>query len=447
MRLNISSEIFSSALEIKRAAYNILQKYQVGKKVSENDLKFLKELFSYHPTGQAKLEGMTGIMVGVHKDSEKETLCFIIEKDKEMVDISYIKAVNGFIQTKENTSEQEFLSSMHEVVNRIIDIIIQVLEDNPLMYKFVKHQISEVFPHKSAETKVLKYFIKNLLALAEKFEKLNDYCIRICIEKLLEIECEGDIDKLDHLLYVFLEYFYKKSCLNSFIHTLSVFKSHILKTHQTNYMQHIILRFCSISPEYPELFLSLLVKEIYSHSHISAAASYVTSFLLIYPDQTTLTLKFLIYYCLKNIKKKPAQANVKCVLKYVFFLIAYKPELLVDPKIYEKLKKVFKYPLLKDIPLQEGLDYTEILSLSNYCGDLCFTTLYLPFHGDLSSLKLCSGYFNSFSLSLQSKKRRRCMSIDLPKELQLKKRSYSIDDTKILERVDCSSITTVASYK
>ena len=389
-------------------------------------------------------------MIGVHKDGENETVCFMIEKLNDVADISYIKAVNGFLQDKETCADQDVLSLMFDVVNKIIDILVKVLQDNPLMFKFLSEKITELFPYRSIETRYIKYFMKNLLALTEKFKLLSDFSIKTCIEKLVEIECEGDLDKLDQLLYIFLGFLQRNYSNDLFMQVMSVFKSHILKTYQTHYIQHIIPIICPYNQENSELFLSLLIKEVYSGNNVNLATGYIISFLNIYSDLTIICMKYLIYYCLKNIKKKTGLINVKHILKYILFMITIKPELLQEPKINEKIQKLLKHPynLLKDLPLQEGSDYSNILSLSNYCGDLCFTSIFLPFHCEVADLKLSSMYFISTQIYFNHKRRRRCMSIDIPQELQVKRRSCSIDETKFFDKADCaSSITTVTSYQ
>lgn len=435
---------------MKRAAHSILQKYSVDSRVEGNDFAFLSELFSYHSTAAEKLNGMTGIVVGIHKDGEKETVCFKIEKTHENTEISYIKAVNSFVQKKENTAEQDAVASLQDVVKQITDILVQVLEDNPLMLKFLTEKLNELFPHKSSETRTLKYFLQKLLVLTEKFPQIKEFSIKICIERLLEIECEGDLDKLDQLMYIFLTYLHKNYSSQSYAHLLSVFKSHILCTYQTQYIQHMIPNLCTKNSENIEIFLSMLFKEVLAGNNVLAGTGYIVSFLLIYSELSVISVKYLLYYCLRHINSVSARLNVKNVLKYILLLVALKPELLQEEKIREKTQKILKHPSnpMRELPLQEGVDYEEVLSLSGYCGDLCYTSIYLPFHCEMPELKLSSLYFLPTQVCLNHKKRRRCMSIDIPKELQIRKRLFSIDETKFNERVDCaSSITTVASYK
>ena len=427
--LKIRNEIFSSVVEVKRAAHGILHKYSVGSCVIDDDFLFLKELFGYHYTAAEKLNGMTGILVGVHKDGDKETFCFKIEKAEESTEISYIKAVNGFLQNKEATAEQDAVAFMQNSVNIMIDLAIQVLNDNPLMFKFSTEKVTDLFPHKSSETRLLKYFVSKLVAFTEKYTQLAEFTIKICIERLVEIEGDSDLDKLDQLMYIFLTYLHKNYSSESYGYVLSVFKSHILSTYQPNYIQHIIPSLCLKNIENSELFLSLLINEVFLGKNINSAAGYIASFLLIYPELSVICMKYLVYYCLKNIDKASSKHHVKSIIKYVLLLAALKSELLLDTKLNEKIEKILRHPcnLLKDLPLQEGLDYGEILSMSGYCGDLCYTSIYLPFHCEAPELKLSTVYFVSVQVCLNQKRRRRCMSIDLPKELQIKRRAYSID--------------------
>lgn len=445
--LLLNGRVYQDIVEIKRLAFNILQRYQVGDKVLNEDKKILEELFSYHPTALIKLSGMTDISISVHRDGENETMCFMIEKQGESADISYIKAIRGFLQAKEAAAEQETLAQLQETKDKIITILIKILKDNPLMTKHLTQQLQIFCPHRSADTKTIKFYMKNLLTITEKYPAISEYTISISIEKFLEIECEGELDKLDQLMSQFMNFLHKSYSPSIFRHILGVFKTHILTTHQTLYIQHIIPNLCAFSSTNPELFLSLLIKEIYSLKQTSASAAYAISFLLVFPNLSIICIKHLLYFCLQIAKNPLKIQHCKNVMKYLVFLLALKSEYLQEEMIRKKTEKLLKkYGLLKDMPLHEGVDYAEIIALAGYCGDLCFCSLYLPFHGDMPDFKLCSVFFAQNLLFTQHKKRRRCMSIDLPKEFFTRKRFFSIDETKIMDKNDCaSSITTVGS--
>ncbi|OMJ85489.1 hypothetical protein SteCoe_13175 [Stentor coeruleus] len=445
--LLLNGRIYKDIIEIRRSAYNILQRYQVGDKVLDEDKKFIEELFSYHPIALSKLSSMTNILIGIHRDGENETMCFMVEKQGEFADISYIKAIKGFLQHKEADAEQDALCQLQETKDKIITILIKVLKDNPLMIKHLTQQLQLFCPHRSADTKTIKFYMKNLLAITEKYPAISEYTISLSIEKFLEIEFESELDKLDNLMSEFINFLHKSYSPSIFRHILSVFKTHILTTYQTLYIQHIILNLCNFSSTNQELFLSLLIKEIYSLKQTSASSAYIISFLLVYPDLSIICIKHLLYFCLKISKKPLKIQHCKDVMKYLVFLLALKSEYLQEEMIRKKTEKLLKkYGLLKNMPLHEGVDYTEIIALAGYCGDLCFCTLYLPFHGDMPDFKLCSVYFSQNLLLTQHKKRKRCMSIDLPKEFFTRKRIFSIDETKIMDKNDCaSSVTTVGS--
>lgn len=428
--------------------YSILQNYQIGCSVNGNDKDFLVSLFNYHPNASQKLPGLTNVSVGMHQKGDVHTKCFIVEKDNEKFDISYIKAINGFVSFRQTVAETESLGKFQENVNRVSEFLVRVLKDNPLLIGFCKEHLTKLSPHKSAEVKYLKFYTKNLLSISEKLPSTLELSTKICLEKLIEVEGDGDKDKFDQLACIFFCFLHKNYSSNLFKFVLSIFESHILSTSQTLYVHHIVLNLCEKSVINSELFLSVLVKSIFRHHYVPASASYLASFLLIHPYHAKICLKYLIYYCLKHYKTASKLSNVKHVLKYVIFLYSYRTELQQDEKIHKKLEILLtKTEFLKGLPVQEGLDYSEIIRISNYTGDLCFTNINLPFHTDLPEFKLCALHFQQIPLFFKEKKRKRCMSIDIPSTLQMKKRAFSIDESKLYDRFETASITTTGSNK
>jgi len=444
----LNDQTFKDLSELKIFTYSILQKYPINCSVSNCDKTFLVSLFNHHPNASSKLPGLTQISVGLHQKGERDTKCFIIEKETEKFDISYIKAINGFVSFRQTVAETESLNKFQENVNKVIEFLIRVLRDNPLLIGFCKENLTKIAPHKSAEVKFLKFYTKNLLAIAEKIPGVLEFAIKICLEKLIEVEGDGDKDKFDQLACVFLCFLHKNYSSNVFKSVLAVFESHILSTSQTVYVHYIVLNLCEKTVTNSELFLSVLIKSIFRQHYTLASASYIASFLLIHSNHAKICVKYLIYYSLKHHKTASRASSVKQVLKYVIFLYCYKPELQQDKQMENKLKILLKNTdYLKGLPLQEGLDYSELLRISNFSGDLCLTNLYLPFHTELPEFKLCSVYFQQIPLFFKEKKRKRCMSIDIPSTLQIRKRAFSIDESKLHDRVDTASITTTGSNK
>jgi hypothetical protein len=446
--LELNGQKFKDLQELKCFVFHLLQNYPNGSQVSETHLKFLVALFSHHPNAYLKLPNLTRISVGVHKKGENETKCFIIEKDGEKSDISYIKAINGFLQFSISLAESESLNKFQNVVNQVIEILVKVLRDSPLLINSAKEEIRKQAPHKSMETKYLKFYMKNLLVITEKIPGLLQFSLNHCMEKLIEIESLSDKDKFDQVACNFFCFVHKNYSPSLFKHILEVFSSHILSTSQVLYIHHLILNLCEKSQTNTELFLSVLIKSMFFHRHVQAASSYLASFLLIYPSLTCICVKYMIYYCLKNCKIDARLNNVKHVLKYVIFLVAYKKELWKNEKICEKLTKVVKkIDGMKGLALQEGLEYEELVETFGFQGELCLTNIFLPFHSEVPEFKMISIYFNVAPLFFREKKRKRCMSTDIPSSMMMKRRAFSIDESKLFDRIDTASITTVGSSK
>lgn len=444
----MNSRKFSELSELKIFAYTILQTYPIGCEVPEPHKSFLTSLFSHHPNAHQKLLNMQKVSVGLHKKGETETKCFIIEKENEKNDISYIKAINGFLSFRVSIAESESLNKYQDVVNVVAEVLVRVLKDNPLLLNSAKDEIRKLTPHKSVDTKYLKFYTKNLLYLTEKIPALQGFSIGICMEKLIEIEGLGDKEKFDQVASFFFCFIHKNYSPSVFKWLLEVFNSHILSTSSILYVHHILLNMCEKSQINNELFLSVLIKNLFLHKYVHTVSAYLSSFLLVYPSLTTICVKYMIYYCLKNYKHEAKEANVKHVLKYVIFLVSYKRELWENEKIRGKLRKLFKkIDVFKGLALQEGLEYSDIVEEAGFRGELCLTNIFLPFHMEVPEFRMISIYFNVAPLFFKEKKRKRFMSIDIPSTLMMKRRALSIDESKLFDRMDNASFTTVGSSK
>ena len=405
--LYLGTKHFSSATELKKTVHSVLFKHGISQQITGEEKELLEELFFYHPTGPDKLKGMTGISVGVHKEHHKETRCFVIEKQGETTEISYIKAIGGFVQTKQQEAEQQVFKNQYLVADKLIEILASVLESNPVMLSYCKQQIQVNFPHWRLDLHTHKFFLRNMFSLAKSVKSLQEFLVSLAIEKLIEIESEGLVEKLDSLLAEFFEYINSEMNDQLFQSILHLFKKLVLPTHETHYVQQVMVSICiSHKEEYKELFLSSLLKQVFSDKHVEISTAYIVSYLAQHPGPLLTSAKYLVYYCLRRIKQKSTQHLALQVLKYLLFLMASKPELTKDQKLMQKLNKLLDHPIkpLSYIALHQKLNYTSVLKGREQEGR--FGNFHLPFHCDLSSLK-CSAQF----LGLR-KKRPRNSSFD-----------------------------------
>lgn len=415
--LVLLNQTFSSVSELKKAVSLILQSYLPGEVVLDNHKHFLLELFKFHPSAEEKLRDFQCISVGVHKEHSRETKCFTVQNQKGQTEISFVKAVNSFAQTKQLESEQQAMTNKYLVADKLVEMFVCISESNPILQEFCKQRIRDTFPHWRLEVASHKFFFRNILKVASQFSSFQEFIYAECLHKIIEVEAQGLTEKLDALLFTVLDHMTSQNTQSLFPVILELFKQLIVPTHNLQYVQHIIIPFCINQQEHTQVFLSALIHQVFSESQVEKTAAYIASFLTLYEAPLELSVKYLLYFVLKSLKKKPSQRNAIKVLNYLLFVMASKP--VSTPKIHTKLKKALQHPLqpLKYVTLQEGLDYSRVLgenSLTNY------GNLYLPFHTDLSPLKLCVSFFGQ--------KRRRCRSLSFeapnnPKDSKLKTES------------------------
>lgn len=88
----ISEELFKNKAEITERCRGIIESNKSKKKVTAKDLRFLLELFKYHPSKDAKLKDIKRVYVDM--DLYGENLCFWIENKKGFsYDISFYSSI------------------------------------------------------------------------------------------------------------------------------------------------------------------------------------------------------------------------------------------------------------------------------------------------------------------------------------------------------------------
>lgn len=107
------AKILREILPIRRFVKNILHsnRYKDGDKLTPKDEnKVVEKLLQYHPHSQDKIGcGVDAIMVGRHPKYDTSRCLFIIRKDGQWTDFSYIKCLMGFIRMKYPSSAEKFI--------------------------------------------------------------------------------------------------------------------------------------------------------------------------------------------------------------------------------------------------------------------------------------------------------------------------------------------------
>ncbi|CAG9317412.1 RRN3_2 [Blepharisma stoltei] len=443
--LKLKNKIFSSANELKFFIVSVLKSHNLNEKITGEAEELIYALFQYHPSSKDKFENIKSISIGVHKEENRENRCFVIHTETSEAKISYVKAINGFIQSMDQQAEQSILDNIHKVADKIIELIVQTIEMNPVLVPFLKSKINDSFPHRRIDAAIQKFFLRNILILSQKCKILQDFILRKVIEKLIEIEVEDSYEKLDTLLLVVLEHLQSKVDDSLYNSVIKIFEELILPTHHVKYILLIIVNICqSGKEEYAEVFLSMLIKKIFANEFIESSTACLVSFLVEYSEQVLPCAKYLIYYCLRAIKKRSSSKNCFIVLKYMLYLFACKPEVLDDEKLLLKFKKLLKHQLrpLKYAALLEQVNYQKVFEIAGINEKLCNGNFHLPFKYDLRELRGIAEYMGKTQTSWFRKKRRRGLSFDDSNERYLKQRGFSMDETKLREISDNVSSST-----
>lgn len=436
--LKLKNRVFSSANELKSFVIDILKSHNLNEQITGDNEELVLALFHYHPSSKDKFEHIKSISIGVHTEGNRENRCFVIHTADSEAKISYVKAINGFVASMEQESEKAMLENLYKVADKIIDLIVTTMEMNPILLPFLKSKISETFPHRRIEIATQKFFVRNILLLSQKYTAIQDFILHKVIEKLIEIEVDGSFDKLDVLLLVLLEHLQSKIDDSVYNTIISIFEQLILPTHQVKYIIIIILNICQSREEYAEVFLSMLIKKIFANEFVESSTACLVSFLVEYSEQILPCAKYLVYYCLRAIRKRTSARNCFVVLKYILYLFACKPEVMANEKLLKKFQKLIRHKLnpLKYTSLMENTNYQEVFKLAGIEQTICADNFHLPFRCELRELKNTAEYMGKTQACWFRKKRRRGLSFDDPSGRYLKQRGFSMDETKLREVSD-----------
>ncbi|CAG9328203.1 RRN3_1 [Blepharisma stoltei] len=437
--LKLKNKIFSSANELKFYIVGILKSHGLNEKITGETEELIKALFHYHPSSKDKFENIQSISIGVHKEENRENRCFVIHTEGSEAKISYVKAIAGFVQCMDQQAEQEVLNNIYKVADKVIELIASSVEKNPVLLPFVKSKINDAFPHRRMDIAIQKFFLRNILILSQKCKVLEDFILHKIIEKLIEIEVEGSYEKLDVLLLVLLEHLQASVNDSLYNSLIKIFEELILPTYQVKYILLIILNICQAGKEdYAEVFLSMLIKKIFANEFVESSSACLVSFLAEYSEQILPCATYLIYYCLRAVKKRSSCKNCFIVLKYLLYLFAIKPEVLDDEELLHKFKKLIRHKAkpLKYTALLEQVSYQRVFEIVGIEERICSDNFHLPFKYDLRDLKGVAEYMGKTQASWFRKKRRRGLSFDDGNERYLKQRGFSFDETKLMEVSD-----------
>jgi len=421
--LRLAGRTFDSATELKKEIYGILRAHSFGQDLQGCEQGLLMELFRHHPRAQQKLTEVLGVTVGTHKEGDLETRCFCIKTTQGLEEISYLKSVTALANRQSQEEDESLLEKLQSAALVSIDLLLSVLEENPLLHGTAVKLLISAFPHMRHELHVQKFYVTNLMAICSKDRSFEQALVRLTIGKIVRIDAEGDLNTADTLLEVVLRYI-QLHLSDSLFHTLlDAFEELVLPTFHTSCVQIAILFCCQEGrAEYLETFASLLIHCLSASQHVRAAAAYLTSLLAMFDAHILLpAVDKLLQICLKM----PNGAHFVTSAKYVLYLLAMRPGLLNHKKIESRAKRLLKSRtrFLESVPLHPGIDYSPILALLPNESEFVTEELYLPFDLTLSEVPLCQQYLRkTYVVEDFVTRRRRGMSLDVSEPSSLKRR-------------------------
>ena len=421
--LRLAGRTFDSATELKKEIYGILRAHSFGEDLQGAEESLLMELFRHHPRALQKLTEVLGVTVGTHREGDMETRCFCIKTTQGLEEISYLKSVTALANHQSQEEDESLLEKLQSAALVSIDLLLAVLEENPLLHTTAVKLLIAAFPHMRHELHVQKFYVSNLMALCSKDRSFEPALVRLTIGKIVKIDAEGDLSTADTLVEVVLRYI-QLNLSDSLFHTiLDTFEELILPTFHTSCVQIAILFCCQEGrAEYLETFASLLINCLSTSQHVRAAAAYLTSLLALFDAHILLpAVDQLLQICLKM----QNASHFVTGAKYVLYLLAMRPSLLTHKRIESKAKRLLKSRarFLESVPLHPGIDYSPILALLPTENDFVTEELYLPFDLSLNELPLCQQYLRkTYAIEDFSTRRRRGMSLDVTEPSSLKRR-------------------------
>lgn len=401
-------------------------------------------IFKHHPKAADKLKNYAGITVGFHIEEKRQTRCFFIKStENEQSEISYTKSIQNLVKSIYDDQEKVFQSKLNASADTVIDTIHYILRINPLLLSELKKSISKNFPYRTIDLQVQKFYLRNLLSLSYKFPELLDFIFKLIIERLIDLESEGDVDKLDSLLVLVLNHIAKNFDERMTTVLLDSFEELILPTENLRFVQIIFLYACSVSREdFLEKFISRLFEKLFSNFYAETTCGYLTSCLGLYGDHILEpSAIYMADFCIVSLKKKRTRNSALTALSYLLHMIACRPELLASEAINNKVSAILCCRLkpLEKVKLHSGTDYSALCKLQGFSGGNQLGSLSQPMRVDFEALKQSALFFGRCRFEEVRKKRRRGYSLDLEISPPMKKRAQSMDESHSRYESDCAS--------
>ena len=363
-------------------------------------------------------------------------------------------------------SEEE----MEELYERVHFCIKALLPIIPSMPKYLSAVLREFFPYKKQCISSQEWYLRNLIKLISYIPMLRASVLELVVEKIISIDvevqvemdeisdedwdkiqayfnednsmevdedfdasdCESicgeeksdpkyvkeTIEKLDLMMFFMFEYFEKEQGRNKakslFYALLGVFERVILSTFKSRYTQFLVFYICSFDPEFPDIFLGMLVSRLIDsspssfskHSIITKAAiaAYIGSFVsrAKFLSETSILscLDVLVNYCEDYVcrngnEEKPLSADAifYSASQAIFYIICFHHQLILS-KSSLKLKSFLERIIFSKLnPLRAcqsavAEEFSKIMKESEFL--YCFSILeknkkYLCAENDLDS--------------------------------------------------------------
>ncbi|KAM3132956.1 hypothetical protein pb186bvf_014952 [Paramecium bursaria] len=275
--------------------------------LDQKDKQIMMKILKNHPKASQKMSHMQDIGYGYFPELNKSACFYIIKSDKEFIDISYVKALDGMF-------DEQFRQNFQITTNPYTEEVLNMIVEIDTMHKLNRGKLIEVindhFPHKNQNDMVLRQFAINILRLAERIPDIASKIIRILFQKILSIDSEVKPDthhntiiiktkvnpkqaelkddmskKLDQLMNIIFEFLQSKTgsgvsqcfrveqnddiIISTFKELQVVFQEVVLKNHHYRMAHYLFFFFCSMEDRYKicqQQFITQLIQNIKSVS-------------------------------------------------------------------------------------------------------------------------------------------------------------------------------------
>ena len=220
---------------------------------------------------------------------------------------------------------------IHAIIQSIVDVV-------PLSISDLAAILQASFPHKSVDTPVQTHYLRNVLVITDYIPALMHPILEVVISRLLQIDVEIQVEvdemeddeidqvqelifgmddesassentvaktvnKLDFMMETVFEFLTSRcqlstetssgldieACRQTFVSLMTIFERLILRTFQSRYTQFLVFYFCTLGPDFSDIFLGLLAAKVLRNCNVGTArasdpilvscAAYLGSFL------------------------------------------------------------------------------------------------------------------------------------------------------------------------